>query len=303
MNLRQHIQKPTCHSRGGSAPLEMVLVTPLLVAMFVLVQYAGNYMIGQAYVVAEARNEAWHKRYTEAESKEYDFEGPAGYVDGEATQERRISNLVRLFPNPKSKHLVIGDAWHATTNSSLTQATRRAQQLNQHWNLKLQIELAKLAGDNTIDQALSDLNGLRSIADRIVSIIRNLIAEQLNPFKSAFDRFNSEAERVKQELEEKREAAKQDARDRIEEIDEEIQQIDDDIQAKKDRVKEIEKQIADSEALDDDDADKLTGAKIKELQREKEKIEKVDLPRLEEQRKAKQRERDLQQDILEKLNE
>ncbi len=302
MNFVRHNSNSQNLLRRGSAPLEMVLITPLLVAMFVLVLYVGNFMIGQAYVVTQARNEAWHKRYTEAESKEYDFEGPAGFVDGESSQERRISNLVRLFPSPKSKHLVIGDAWHASTNSSLPKADQRAQELNKHWNLKLQIELAKLAGDNTIDQALTELNGLKSLADRIMNIIRDKIAELLNPFKSDFDRFETEAEEVKRKLEEKREAAKQQARNRIQAIDQEIKQIDDEIRAKENQVRDIEKQIEDSKALDDDDDEKLTAAEIKELEERKEKIEDVDIPQLKKDREAKQRERELQRQILEQLN-
>ena len=306
MNFYPHIQKSSRKShklRQGSAPLEMVLVAPLLVAMFVLVQFIGNYMIGQAYVVTEARNEAWHKRYTEAESKEYDFEGPAGFVDGEATQERRNSNLVRLFPNPKSRHLVIGDAWHATDNGSLPKARQRAQQLNKHWNLKLQIELAKLGGSDTIDQALSDLYSLKSLADRIMDMIRNMIAEQLNPFKDSFDKLKAGVEAVKQKLEEKLEAEKQKTRDRIEELDQEIQQLEGEIQAEKDRVQEIEKQIADSEALDDDDEDKLTDKEIEDLQKRMKKIEEDEIPRLEKEQRKRQRERDIRRQILEKLNE
>ena len=306
MNFYPHIQKSSRKShklRQGSAPLEMVLVAPLLVAMFVLVQFIGNYMIGQAYVVTEARNEAWHKRYTEAESKEYDFEGPAGFVDAEVTQERRNSSLVRLFPNPKSRHLVIGDAWHATDNGSLPKARQRAQQLNKHWNLKLQIELAKLGGSDTIDQALSDLYSLKSLADRIMDMIRNMIAEQLNPFKDSFEELKAGVEAVKQKLEEKLEAEKQKTRDRIEELDQEIQQLEGEIQAEKDRVQEIEKQIADSEALDDDDEDKLTDKEIEDLQKRMKKIEEDEIPRLEKEQRKRQRERDIRRQILEKLDE
>jgi hypothetical protein len=282
--------------------LELVLVTPLLMALFVLILYVGNFMVGQAYVVADARNSAWHKRYTEAASKEYDFQGAAGFVDAESTQERRISNLVESFPSPKSKSLIIGDAWHARANDPSSNATQRFTQLNRQWNSQLQIELAKLAGVDTIDQALNDIDALKNIGDRINDMILNQIGAQLGPLNELLNQFQSRANQYREELEAKREAEKQKLRERIDVLNTEIRQIKSDIQTQKDRVKAIDQQIEDSGKLDDDDDDKLTDDEIENLKAEKKKIEDVDIPQLERQLKARENERKLRTELLNQLS-
>ncbi len=293
---------PTGRSpRRGSAPLELVMVTPILVAVFVLIIWVGNFMIGQAYVTTDARNQAWHKRFTEARSTEYEFQGDQGVVDADSTQERRISALVSAFPNPRSRHMVIGDAWHARLDDSLPAAQQRARELNSHWNSRLQLELGKLAGINTVNDVVSDILGLQNIGDRIEELILQAIASQLGPLESLFDQFKSGGDDLQEDLEKKKAEEREKLRNRIEQLDAEIARLKGEIQAKQDRITAIDDAIEASENAGDGDDEKLTDEEIDDLKKERKKIVDEDIPALKAELARYEEEKRLKSSLLNQL--
>ncbi len=289
-------------NRNGSAPLELVLVAPLLFFMFILVLWVGNFIIGQSYVVAEARNDAWHKRFTAADAEEYDFKGSEGYVEANATQERRISDLVSAFPNPRSRHKVMGDAWHARDGQGASaKAQQRLQELNSHWNAELSVKLAKNAGVNSVDQFLSGLASLKNIVGTIRNVIEQKIREQLDPLKDLLGDFKDQSDEYKKELEKQKEAERKKLQDRIEVIKSEIERVKGEIQAKKDRVKEIDEELKASEEAEDEE-DKLSEDEVEALEDEKKRIEEEEIPALEKELLGLEKELELRQGLLDQLN-
>jgi TadE-like protein len=289
-----------CHRRG-SAPLEMVMVAPILFFCFVLVIQVGNFFIGQAGVTAKARNDAWHKRFSEARSSEYDFDGDAGYVEGTSNEERRVSGLVRAFPNPKSGHRVMGDAWHARKDDTLAAARERAEELNIGWNSEDQIELAKLAGVNSFDNLLSQILSVENMGNMIENMIGQFFKDKLGPLGDLLDEFESGGDDLQNDLEEQKNREREEQEQRISELNGKIEAKKQEISGKKDRVSQINQLLEASEDAEDGDPDKLTEEQIEQLENEKKTIEEVDLPRLEKELEALEKERELRQGWLEEL--
>lgn len=287
--------------RRGSAPLEMVMVAPILFFVYILIIQVGNFFIGQADVTAKARNDAWHKRFSEARSSEYDFDGDAGYVEGTSTAERRISSLVQAFPNPKSGHRVMGDAWHARKDDTLPAARERAEELNVGWNSEEQMDLGKLAGVNSFDNLLSQLLTMENIGNLIKNMIGQVLEEKLGPLGDLMDEFESGGDDLKNDLQEQKNREREEQERRIAELNVKIEAKKQEIAGKKERVAQINQLLEASEDADEGDPEKLTEEQVEQLENEKKTIEEVDLPRLEKELEALEKERELRQGWLDEL--
>ncbi len=285
--------------RRGSAPLEMVMVAPVLFAVFVLIIWAGNFMIGQAQVVVEARHQAWRKRHTEARSDEYNFAGGAGYVESESTQERRVSRLVSSFPNPRSNSRVMGDAWQSRRNDPLPTSQQRAEELNRHWNSRLQLKLGRLAGAQTLDGVLTQITHAKNLANGIRQTLLGLIGSQSDILRELVGSFSGQANRQLQELQRERKEQLQRFQNRINQLNLQINRVRVEIDAQQSRVSEIDRVLNKNRNANEDD--KLTETQVTQLEDEKQKIVDATLPQLRVELHSAETERQLQQTLLNQL--
>lgn len=275
------------------APLEMVLCIPILFFVFALIIYTGFFMIGQAQVTSLARHDAWRKRHTEADSKAYDFQGAVGRVEAIADRDITLSPLFVNFPDPRSRHVVLGDAWSGRAAGPSPRDRERHQELNDHWNSSLTAELTILGGKNTAGQAAADVNSLTSLGSRLEAMINSYIGDSLAETTDVMNRLNSKRDEAEQKSQQKQEQGKNLLIDDIERLDGEITALEMEIAAKEKRVEDLDNELKNN--------DKLSEEEKQELEKERNTLRDDDLPRLRREKSDKEEERKLKSDLLSKF--
>jgi hypothetical protein len=96
--------------RRGVAPLECVMVLPILLVLFLALLQLGVSSSMQARVVVEARYTAWAQR--DPQNKGAPFElGDLGKVSARAENRMVVSPLTRAFSEARSQHFVLSGTW------------------------------------------------------------------------------------------------------------------------------------------------------------------------------------------------
>lgn len=296
--------RPPAQHRG-MAPLEMVLVLPILVAVFMLIMYVGFFSYKQAHCVAEARNDAWHKRHTEAKAKAYNFRSQnQGEVIGDAKADINFPRMFDFMPRPKATHIVMGDSWHAVSNKKSPAAIQRAKELNTHWNMKLQMELLKYSEVNQEQAAIDSVAQLRNILTTLPNAIAANAAEKfgakLAQLQGSKLKLDKKHKKVKKEAEAKAKMERKNTERRIAANDKEIERIDVETKKKEARVEAIDDRL---EVIEEEEkkiehgngSEEEKDKKKESLEKEREKItdeskriRKIELPKLEEKKREEQ---------------
>lgn len=262
-NLTIRRAVPQRQLRAAVAPLEMVMCMGVFVPIFMLAIFVGVFFIQSADLSATVRNDAWHKRYTEAKSEEYNFQADQQLVDASGDRKITLIAFLQNFTMPKSKHVVLGDAWDARPDSG--QAARdRFTELNNHWNMKLQLLLVKNSVGNTLDSALGALQSAGSKLASVASIAQNAANALTGGMKSQLE---NAAKSAQQQLNDQIKKAKDEIRGKIEDVKKQIADIERQINDKNTQIADAKKRIGE---IDDKLKDpKLPDADRKALEKEK----------------------------------
>ncbi|HEY1064722.1 MAG TPA: TadE/TadG family type IV pilus assembly protein [Pirellulales bacterium] len=263
-------------ARRGEAPLEFVMVLPLIVFFLGGILWMGFFMDAHSRVAVRARHAAWKHRDEPGSGPAYRFraEDP---VEEDASESVKFSIFTNL-PPARSRHAVLVGAWD-----------HRRSPLDSQPNWKLYTTLTTEAGRGAVQQALAQLNvvsgGLPDVAQLINEQVRG-IEEKLSFIQqSGFDR------QAQREAAAERDRQRRRADDLGRESAELGGQIERERQAQKladERLKQLDEDLKDS-TLTDDEREKLEDRRAEEKQ-ESERARK-EAERLEELRKAKDAER------------
>lgn len=139
----------TGHPRGA-APLEVVMVLPVLILVWLVIMQIGVCSIRQAEVTVLARGTAWSQR-DGAGGEPFEFDGAADKdkIEKSATGSVKISGISAGFPEARSRHSVIAGSW-----------AHPAIDLNQQPNFELAMRLARQGPSREAAGRIDDVENL-----------------------------------------------------------------------------------------------------------------------------------------------
>lgn len=184
--------------RSGVASLEVVLVLPILLLLFIVLLWMGMASSQQADVSVVARYKAWDQRNAQ-KANPFDFkDAEQGEVAGSAKSPVKLSPIMDDWASPQSKHVLLAGAWqspHVDLNES------------PNWN-----RYNELAGKGA-SQKLNEVdNLLKEFSAKIGEAISTQVQSQvdaLNPFKELLDDRGEEANgQIEQKKSEENQKAK-----------------------------------------------------------------------------------------------
>jgi hypothetical protein len=120
MAHHQSTQRGCCRPRRAVATLEFVMALPLLFALMLCILWLGFWMIGKSELLIEARNKAWKERFKNASKEPLVFPVPGqsllydkkkDYVTQEMTKRIDISPIFDAFAGPVAAHTILAGSW------------------------------------------------------------------------------------------------------------------------------------------------------------------------------------------------
>jgi hypothetical protein len=112
-------------ARSGVATLEFVMALPLLFVLMICIMWEGFWLIGQAEVIIQARNDTWKERFKNLAHNplsfpilpEHDlpvlpkYNKTADYAKKEASMKVKISPAFDRIPGPRASHTILAGSW------------------------------------------------------------------------------------------------------------------------------------------------------------------------------------------------
>ncbi len=95
--------------RRGSAPLELVLSMPILLALIVAIVWLGSSVIAQTEVTIDARHKTWSRRDESTGTPLLFLKDDI--VSDKSTQTVEVSPLFNDVDSPESSHVVMASSW------------------------------------------------------------------------------------------------------------------------------------------------------------------------------------------------
>lgn len=269
---------------------------PILVGLFACIFQVGATVTAEAFVVVEARHQAWSSRWESTGADPFNFEAPND-VEGSAHKAVKVSAIFRGFPEPRSRHTVLAGAWD-----------HRQVNLDRQPNWDLDVKLAAEGKVSQVQNATDDLMLFRMFGpDAVQNVVQTYFQNQLtgpfgklgniqgflNEFLGRKDQRQAKnAELFKQ----KRDTWKQDIQGSKDSVDAITKKIDEN----KARAEEIDKLLKDDDKADE--ADKMKEEKRKDLEDERKKITEETNPKLTKDLEAAKKKYNGMNDALEKVD-
>jgi len=150
--------------RGGIAPLEVLLVLPVLILLWLVIFQIGFCYIRQAEVTVTARSSAWRQRAKEkGEPFTFENQGSQGRIEKTSTGSVKISGISAAFPDARSRHTVMAGTWsHPDID------------LNEQPNFQLAFKLARLGPKREIIDRLDAIEKLVKSMTKLKDAFSNL---------------------------------------------------------------------------------------------------------------------------------
>ena len=110
-------------NRRGVATLEFVMALPLLFVLMICILWEGHWLIGQAEVIVEARNNTWKKRFDNLADNPLSFpilpdynlpvlyHKDADYAHEKASTKVDITPAFNAIPGPEAANFLLAGSW------------------------------------------------------------------------------------------------------------------------------------------------------------------------------------------------
>ena len=156
----------------GVATLELVLILPLILLMFVGIVWLGFSIIGQATVAVEARADAWRARFGAWNHRPLDFFSEE-VVERSASDRIEVTPVLSSEDGPESKHSVQSGPWDHRNVPFRSMP---------NWQMYADVGIAaKNAGvQATYEDARNQIQSLQSTGDGLLAAMFAEIAESLD---------------------------------------------------------------------------------------------------------------------------
>jgi len=185
-------------AKNGIAQLELVLVLPILLLLFIVLLWMGMAGSQQAEVSVVARFKAWDQRNVQ-KANPFDFKDvEQGKVAGSEESPVKLSPIMDGWASPQSKHVLLAGAWqspHVDLNNS------------PNWNLYK--KLVEEGGRQKIDEVDRLLKQIPTKINQAISTQVEAQIRTLNPFKKQLEDQGKEADgQIEQKQSEENEKAR-----------------------------------------------------------------------------------------------
>lgn len=188
--------------RRGMAPLELIMVLPVILGFLIAILWLGVAMNTQAVVVVKARHDAWDKRHDGAPDDALKFSSDQA-VDVTASQKIQFMERFQGISDAKSRHVVLGGAWDY-----------RQLPLNSQPNWKVYPRLVIDGADDALQTAIDTITGLFDNLPDVSKMINDELAAMMGMGQQMQSDQNSYVEQGKQAVD----AAKQKLQDMVDEL-------------------------------------------------------------------------------------
>lgn len=149
-------------NRRGIAPLEFVMVMPILVFLFCLILYVCHSSIITSGVVVSTRNDAWKERYRDIGNNRFNLANASAF--GKVTKEKKKPIKTGLYFD-SMKH-------QATANTILITGSWDSKHSNSHIYADISVDTDVLR--QRINQVAQMINSMQPVSPALISQITDL---------------------------------------------------------------------------------------------------------------------------------